>query len=531
MRRIGIALLYLAALAGGTYGAFRPTFDSGFALVQSDPGDSVFNHYVLEHTWQVVANPDYRGTLLSPPFFYPTPLVLAYSESLLGAAPAYWLLRLGLSDVHAFQWWMILMNALNFVAFAAVARWLGCGHGTAVFGGFLWAFALVHVEQIRHQQLIPRFWMPVAAYHAWHLAAGPNLRSLNRLAGCIVLQTVTCIYTGWFLVFGLAAFVPFAAMASRPGGLRDLYRFLRERRWPAARIVGLWGFALFVYLIPYFVANWGLTRTYGDCVTLLPTLSGWFAGPQGSRWYHTIRPHRGGIAQEGLLFCGFALYGLFVAAAVCAWRRRRDPDRPWELRFVAAALGAAWLLTLVTLNLYEGASGWYVLRFIPGGQAIRCVARVYLPIYLFANLAVVLWLKVVLDRVGNRWARAAVFVLLTGPVVFEQTGAVPDAFPAADVYGEADRYVENLRGADAGYLIPRSEPYRLYDDLIGMWAGLRANVPMVNGYSGRYPDDYPENEPDRADEDVRAFLRGRFRGRVAVVDPDHPGLVRYVMIE
>src|SRR5687767_6421336 len=135
MRRAGIGVLYLAALAGGTYLAFKPTFDSGFARVQADRGDTVLNHYLLEHTWQVVSNPDYRATLLSPPFFFPAKLTLAYSENMLGVAPVYWALRLALPPDLAYPWWMILLNALNFVAFAAVARWLGCRHLLVAFGG------------------------------------------------------------------------------------------------------------------------------------------------------------------------------------------------------------------------------------------------------------------------------------------------------------------------------------------------------------------------------------------------------------
>src|SRR5205085_3491733 len=133
--------------------------------------------------------------------------------------------------------WMILMSALNFVAFAAVARWLGCGHLLAVLGGVLWAFAAVHVEQLKHQQLIPRFWMPLAVYHGWLFATAPGVRSLGRAAACVFLQTVTCINAGWFLAVGLATFVPIAA-ASRPDGLKELVRFARENRPAVARVLG-----------------------------------------------------------------------------------------------------------------------------------------------------------------------------------------------------------------------------------------------------------------------------------------------------
>jgi hypothetical protein len=533
MNRIGIAVLYLAALAGGTYLAFKPTLDSGFARVQTDLGDTVLNHYLLEHSWQVLTNREYRGTLLSPPFFYPTPLVLAYSESLLGVAPVYWALRWVLPDdryILAYQLWMILLSALNFVAFAAVARWLKCDHLLSILGGFLWAFAAVHLEQLKHQQLIPRFWMPLAVYHGWLFATAPSVRSLGRATACVFLQAITCINSGWFLAVGLATFVPVAA-ATQPNGLKELVRFARENRRAVVRILGAFFGGLFVFVLPYFVANWGVARSYAESADLMPTMACWVASPYGGRWYFTIEPYRRPVYIEGFLFCGFTLYALMLATAVHAWVRRRDAGRSWELAFAAAALISAGVWWVLTLNVYEGGSAWFVVRFIPGGQSIRCVIRVYLIVYLFANLAVILWLKMLLDRVRRKWVRAAVVLAVAVPLVFEQTGFESDSFAQAQLYPLADATSTGLRGADAGYVLPKfGENVTIQGELLGAWAGLRANVPVVNGYSGRWPPGYPAADI-MTDDQLREWLQGRFRGRLAVVDPTRPGEVRYLVFE
>src|SRR5688572_12841483 len=107
MARFAPGFLYALLLLGGTFLTFRPTFESGFRRVQTDFGDTVLNHYILEHSWQVLTNPAYPGTLLSPPFFYPQPLVIGYSEHLLGVAPVYWALRVVMPNDLAYQWWMI----------------------------------------------------------------------------------------------------------------------------------------------------------------------------------------------------------------------------------------------------------------------------------------------------------------------------------------------------------------------------------------------------------------------------------------
>lgn len=527
-RRVGIVVLYLAALAGGSYLAFRPTFDSGFDRVSGDPGDTMLNHYLLEHSRRALFDPDYRGTLYSPPFFHPTPLVLGYSENLLGVAPLYWGLRVFLPEVAAFQVWMILLSGLNLLAFAAVARWLGAGQVTALLGGYLWAFGLVHLDQVKHAQMIPRFWMPLAVYHAWRLTAVPNLRSLNRLCACVFLQAATCVYTGWFLAVGLAVFVPVAA-AVRPGGLQELFAFGRTPR--AWLVAGLWAAGLVLFFAPYFTANLGTTRTYADCVAGMPTVHSWLTGADGGRWTQTLRPVLPEVYGECRLFCGFALYGLILAAAAWAYASFRDPARRPHAALVAALLLTAGFWWLVTLRFGDEWSGWWFVRFVPGGQAIRCVSRVYVLVYLFGTLAGVQWLTSMVRRLPAGWSRAVVLAAVCGAVVFEQTGHEPISFRADEFYPVADRCAERMVGAEAAYVLPRYGPIPgTHGELVGMWAGLKANVPVVNGYSGRWPDGYPIGY-EFDERLLRAWLGGRFRGRVAVIDPTQPDEVRYVVIE
>jgi hypothetical protein len=121
MRTFVIVIAYAAAIAFGLYQTFGPTIDSRFARVQTEHGDGMLNHFILEHSWQALSNPDYRGSFFSPPCFFPQRMTLWYSEHLLGAAPLYWLLRLVLPYDFAYQWWQIILAAFNFVAFALVA--------------------------------------------------------------------------------------------------------------------------------------------------------------------------------------------------------------------------------------------------------------------------------------------------------------------------------------------------------------------------------------------------------------------------
>src|SRR4051812_2159625 len=105
MRTAALLALHAAVMALGTYLVFQPTFDSGFARIQTERGDGMLNHLILENSWLALTKPDYCGTFASPPFFYPKRWVIAYSENLLGVAPVYWALRVVLPLDLAYIWW------------------------------------------------------------------------------------------------------------------------------------------------------------------------------------------------------------------------------------------------------------------------------------------------------------------------------------------------------------------------------------------------------------------------------------------
>jgi hypothetical protein len=535
MRTVLAGIGYAAALAFGLYQTFGPTIDSRFARVQTERGDGMLNHFILEHSWQTVSNAAYRGSLFSPVCFFPQKSTLWYSEHLLGAAPFYWILRIGLTHDFAYQWWQIILVGFNFVAFALVARRLGCPHLLAILGGYLWAFGLVHIDQIKHQQMIPRFWMPVAAYYAWSFALVPAARALNRMLACAFLQCITCVYTGWFLVLGLAVFLPLA-LAFRPGGWAETRTFLQANRRRVILIVGGWFLVHLLAFVPYVVVNADISRAYDDCAGFVPTPSAWITGPPGTPWEHATRPIRGPVTDECWLFCGFGVYALMLAAAAHLYGVRRS-DRPAEFALVAAGLitAAVWVLLTLTLR-HEGRSLWELVRFIPGATAIRCVSRVYVLVYLFGTLSGLVWLSRV-TRPMKPAVRFAVLGLITAFLIHEQTGYEPRSFEKSDFYSLVDRTAVRVRGADALYIQPVYTDTKgqtlvsVYGEVFAMWVGLRANVPVVNGYSGRLPPGpYPWGSSVN-DQSLARWLSGRFRGALMILAPDDPAPPRMLAVE
>ena len=247
---------------------------------------------------------------------------------------------------------------------------------------------------------------------------------------------MTCVYSGWFLVLGLALFVPLAA-ALRPGGFAALRQFANENKGQIARVVGFWGLVLAIFFLPYVLANRGATRTYRECLVHSPNASAWVCGPEGSRWYQTIGPHRATVSQECTLFAGFGFLSI-LAVGVGRVLTARPPERgssTWAL--MSASLLAVTLLVLLTLDFGDQISGWWFLRLLPGGGAIRVVGRVYVPVYLFATTAVMLTLAALLDRYRSIVGRGLIYCVMAF-AVFEQTGYETKSFDKATFYPLAD---------------------------------------------------------------------------------------------
>lgn len=524
MRTTALLLAHAAALAFGTYHTFKPTFDSRFARTQTENGDGMLNHLILENSWLALTKPDYCGTLATPPFYYPATWTLAYSENLLGSAPIYWGLRAVTDHELAYIWWQIICCALNFVAFAVVARWLKLNPVLAVFGAFLWGFAVVHADQIKHQQMIPRFFMPFAAYYAIRLSLEPSAKYLNGLLGAVFLQCFACVYTGWFLAVGVATFLPLA-LALRPGAGRELWAYARAHKRRVAGVVGLWGGAMLLLFLPYIAVNFGIERKYEECFDNFPTPAAWFTGPKGSRWYDTLDVVRKPAPFECLLFCGFGLYGLLLAAAVHLPLMPRAARFPlWPVAVAALVTALVWVL-LTLAGSQRGESLWLVTRRIPGGNAIRVVSRVYVIVTLFGWLGMLLWLSAILERLKRPAVGFAVLVPVIAFVVWEQTGFEQMSFERAHFYPLVDRNAARLRGAEVGYVEPAyTDPagqkhQGAYGEVFGMWVGMRANVPVLNGYSGRGPTDFPL-VGSLSRDDIRVWLDGKFRGTVRHIHPD-----------
>lgn len=492
-------LLHAAVLAAGTWIAFAPTLSSG--LLQTDPGDTLLNHYILEHSWKWISDSQYVGSFWSPPCFFPAKQTLAYSENLIGTAPVYWLTRLFVSELPAYQFWMIAVCVLTYVAMAWTLRRFGVTHMLAALGAGCFAFGLPRVNQLCHQQMLAAMYSPLAVYWCWRFLDKPEVKVMTLTMLFVVLQLLASIYLGWFLVIAIVVFTMAALIID--ASKRLLFAQFICHRYVAVGIATFVAAAILIPMfLPYVEANRGFHRSYRHEVRqMLPTPSSWLSPPPASLWADILPPLQGPLSHEHHLFPGAVFITLLATIFMYAIVKRQLPTLAW----VSLATGA--ILTLVSLRFGKSSAWHLVHEYVPGAQGIRAVTRIFTVVLLFAWIGMLVafsdWLRTL-----PRYATAIGAVLLLVGLGEQYQPRLP-AFDARPFFAATDRLANEMHGADAAYVqLDPATPYWT-GQLAAMWAGLKANVRVVNGYSGRTPTDYPDEKVSHDAAALQAWLGGR----------------------
>ncbi|MFC8299973.1 hypothetical protein [Micromonospora orduensis] len=315
--------------------------------------------------------------------FFPELWSFAFSDTLLGYAPA-GMLGSGPEDaVLRYNIMFVLAHALATLGAYALARQLGSGRIGAAVAGVAYAYAPWLLAQAGHLHVLSNGGIPLALAmlargHGWSLRYG--YRPERRHDGWVYAGWLVA---AWQLSLGFGIGLPFAyflAGAVLVAAVLFLVRRLRTgqalpfgRRLLVADVLGGVFFAGVGLLLayPYFKVTElhpYAERTIGDISIFSPPASGFVTAPAESRIWGGL--HEGARAAlpwhpEMTLLPGFVLYALAAGGLFFSvWRLRH------RLLLLAGVLVAMVLAmgtrffdgTFTYLPLFEHAPGWNALR-------------------------------------------------------------------------------------------------------------------------------------------------------------------------
>ena len=487
-------ILHSLVCTAGLTILFWPMFFSGFTRLQDNPGDTLLNHYILEHTWTCITRTNYTGDFWNPPFFYPARNVLAYSETLIGVAPVYWFFRLIFAETHAYQAWIITMAGGTYICTVWALRRMEISHLAAATASFLFSFGMIRSNQVGHQQLLCQLFTAPAIAFLWSYLQHGKTINLLGLTGCATMQILACIYLGWFTAFAMALFSIMVLIFDKNSRATVLDHL---RNNPVAS--SLIACAAITCLIPiitmYLIANTTSPRPLSECILYAPRWSSWLAPPPG--WIAWPAMSRFTHLQHGMetwLFFGFMPYILSLVSIISiVFSLKKSPSTGRLL--IICALGLFVFLAVISL-VWKGYTIWAIIySVVPGAKAIRVVARIWTVAFFFFVVAGAAGYDRYIHRlIASTWWRRAVGLAVLAISMVEQVRVNLPSFVAEPFYREANRLAEQLEGSQTAYIRPpiTSQTNIETAHICAMWAGLKANVRVINGYSGRIPADYPD---------------------------------------
>ena len=451
-----IAFFTLVAIAN----SFPLILHPGTSIGQH--GDSYFSVWRL--AWvahQLRADPWH---LFDSNIFHPNRDTLAYSDAMLlpglVLAPFNWM---GISPLVVYNLTLFAAFVASAVAAFLLVRELTGSTPAALVGGVIFAFSAHRLDHFDHLELQFAFWIPLAVLY-WH-------RAVERDRGYLAVgllaagQILSSIYHGIF-------FAAWLAVATSLWFVRTPLRALRA----AVLILWLPLVTLAVYSLPYMKSRAEVgERPMSDVVGYSASAMDFLSAPANNVLYGWTDALG---TNERHLFPGIVATLLLVVGLWPPLDRTRAVH--------AAALAFALLLTLgVNGPIYRLLYDW-VLPF----RGLRVPARADILVLLGTSVLAGFGLRRAMSvMTSQRMAAmaAAASVTLASVECLARPTLIP-ANPDASVWYAWLRTVPDA----VVFEWPVTVPWRLYDmrDVRYMYRSTLHWRPMLNGYSGHYPESY-----------------------------------------
>lgn len=478
------------------------------------PTDAWLNIYTLNyvHTTLFSARSG-APSFLDGLIFYGQPYSLGLTETLFGVQPIYSLFSL-LTQDPIFSYNLLLITALTLNALsAAYCTYKLSGSLPAAFaGGAIFGFSPVAVGQLSHLQLLCFWWSPLSILFLLKYLVGGPLKLLAISLLLAVLQFMSSIYLGNFLLTLL-----FLLGASQ-GGVWRVWRDLRTEPGRTSLVMGSFILLLGIAAAPYLLANsyYQATRTLDENAHFSAALSSYFTVPRGNLLLSFLGfPHHD---PERELFIGSIPLLLLILGILRS-----------EGVFRRSLLAALALVVIFSFGPAAHLFGWSIplpygvaLKLLYPFRAMRVPSRWGMAYLLVASLLAANGMK----WVARRWPKRAplLFVLLLA----EQVNKGMDVTPASvnTVDHELVKYLKEGKGGVLFWPAIEVDAPTMHGTTVGTLRNAKRSVlatlfrrPIVNGYSGYTPAGYEELIREGRRGPKRSFFtRLRGMGVTTVVD-------------
>ena len=485
-QRTSVLLLFVALTAIITYPQVR-VFRSAVIAEPAGRADAYLSMWRLG--WIAHQLPRDPRHLFDANIFFPERRTLAYTDAMLVpavlVAPLIWG-GVGLVTAHN----ITLLGALALSGFTMFlfARCLTGSIAAGVLAGVVFAFAPFRLEQYDHAEVEMAFWIPLALLAFHRTLRSGRLRDGALLGALLGLQALSGLYNVIFFLTYLVVLAPLIAWAE---GVR------RPRQVAGAVIVGGLVAALIAltYVQPFLAVHDVVgDRPLREIERYSATWSSFLASPDMNRLYGWTAARFGG--RELNLFPGVIVVALAAVGLVAARSR------------LAVAYSMAMVFALELSLGFNGALYRFFYEHSGIFRGLRVPARFDLDVMLSLAVVGAIGAAHILAKCGTRRRQFAFTVIVLAGMVVEYASS-PVLARTPRQASTVDRW---LAGQNRAVLLELPfAPVDQSNDPLYMYEGTTHWQPMVNGYSGFFPQSYLDlmTRVETFDDSSMAYLRER----------------------
>jgi hypothetical protein len=464
--------------------------------VLGDLGDTRFNTYVLEHVYQWLTG--HPVQLFSPPFFYPYPFTLFFSDTHFGTVFIYAIYRLlGFSEYHSFALWFLTGYFLTLWASNFALARLNFGPFVAGVAASMFAFSLPSIAQMSHAQLAYRAGVPMAIYCLIRM-----FRRSDPFAGLaalcwLFLQLLISVYLGIFLAMLMGAFAVSYLLFERRSPvvfINELLLNLRVGPFGIRRASLVWVTLLLACATgglmagyKYVSALYEFQRNWPEVSIFLPRPASYFFADHLPYWSRlpsfmqgTDLPGR----HEHRMFIGIGAFVLFLLGVAATAFNRYDSVNKQVVRTL---LLAAFMLIAIVTSV-EGHTLFQYVYLLPGINSIRGMTRIILILAFPLSIVGAAGLTYLLQ--AQTFPPRAFGIVLAGVFFWEASVAERDTFNQGAEEARTDAMAVAARAAAGAterpilHLIGDPNAPEWASHIDAMVVSQRLGWPTVEGYSG-----------------------------------------------
>lgn len=438
-------------------------------------------------SWQVAWNghalANQPGAVFDTNTFYPLDNDLAFTDGLIGYAPAGLIGSGPQAAMVRYNVLALLSYALAFAAAAMLARELGLSWPAAVVAGAAFAYAPFRLSHYNHLHVLSSGGIPLAL----------TLLHRGYRLGKPAMVVAGWIAAAWQMSIGFALGLPLAYLLALLGGLLGLWWLSHGRPRPprslalatAAGLAVFGGWAAW-QAAPYLrvLEQYPEAQRLREYVAFYsPPPRSLLAAPQQSAtWARVTEPIRSTLdwSPEMALFPGVTVVLLALVGLL-------RPALSGRNRMVLGALAALTALLSMGYSVAGGRQIYDLLyRFLPGWQASRTPGRLFtittLALALLAAAGAQAWVSWLRRRParGPRVAPVVLCGLLTLAILFEGRQDLE--------IGSLEADSERVAVADPQMHLPSDQ----HNDPAYVFLSTAGFPQIFNGYSGFVPNSYAQ---------------------------------------